>query len=149
MSTTYRAIDWNRQKRLYDLALGGLLLLGFATFIVVSWLRSPNTTVETVILRGTAVTALLLLHIILAIGPLARLDPRFLPILYNRRHLGVTMFLLALVHSVFATVQFHALGNENPLVSVFTAYGVTTTSSPAADLIPGIFRSSRLVPEPW
>lgn len=42
MSTTYRAIDWNRQKRLYDLALGGLLLLGFATFIVVSWLRSPT-----------------------------------------------------------------------------------------------------------
>lgn len=83
-----------------------------------------DTTVETVaILRGTAVTALLLLHIILAIGPLARLDPRFLPILYNRRHLGVTMFLLALVHSVFATVQFNALGNENPLVSVFTAYG--------------------------
>ncbi len=58
----------------------------------------------------------------LAIGPLARLDARFLPLLYNRRHLGVTMFLLALVHGVFAVVQFHALGDEDPLVSVFTAY---------------------------
>jgi hypothetical protein len=114
MSTTYRAIDWNRQKRLYDLALGGLLLLGFATFIVVSWLRSPNTTVETVILRGTAVTALLLLHIILAIGPLARLDPRFLPILYNRRHLGVTMFLRARSQRSLPSTP-DALGNENPL----------------------------------
>jgi nitrite reductase/ring-hydroxylating ferredoxin subunit len=53
---------------------------------------------------------------------LARLDRRFLPLLYNRRHLGVTMFLVALVHGVFAIVQFHALGDENPLVSVFTAY---------------------------
>jgi len=36
-----------------------------------------------------------LLHIILSIGPLCRLDSRFLPLLYNRRHLGVTMFLLS------------------------------------------------------
>jgi methionine sulfoxide reductase heme-binding subunit len=35
----------------------------------------------------------------------------------------VTMGLLALVHGVFAIIQFHALGNTNPLVSVFTAYG--------------------------
>jgi nitrite reductase/ring-hydroxylating ferredoxin subunit len=33
------------------------------------------------------------------------------------------MALLALVHGVFAIIQFHALGNANPLVSVFTAYG--------------------------
>jgi DMSO/TMAO reductase YedYZ heme-binding membrane subunit/nitrite reductase/ring-hydroxylating ferredoxin subunit len=65
----------------------------------------------------------LLLHVILAIGPLARLNSRFLPLLYNRRHLGVTMALLALVHGVFAIIQFHALGDTNPLVSVFTAYG--------------------------
>lgn len=32
------------------------------------------------------------------------------------------MFLLALVHAVVAVVQFHALGNENPLLSVFTSY---------------------------
>jgi sulfoxide reductase heme-binding subunit YedZ len=33
------------------------------------------------------------------------------------------MALLAFVHGVFATIQFHALGDANPLVSVFTAYG--------------------------
>ncbi len=122
MSASYRAIDWNRQKRLYDLTLGGLLALGLGLFIGVSLLASPNVTAETLIIRGCSVSALLLLHVILCIGPLARLDPRFLPLLYNRRHLGVTMFLLALVHGGFAIVQFHALGNENPLVSVFTAY---------------------------
>ena len=55
------------------------------------------------------------------IGPLARLDIRFLPLLYNRRHLGVSMFLIALIHGVFSIVQFHALGDINPIVSVFTS----------------------------
>ena len=40
----------------------------------------------------------MLLHVVLCIGPLARLDRRFLPLLYNRRHLGVLMFTLALAH---------------------------------------------------
>ena len=122
MSLAYRAIDWNRQKRLYDLTLGGVLALSLGMFVGVSLLVSPNVTAETLVIRGCSVSALLLLHVILCIGPLARLNARFLPLLYNRRHLGVTMFLLALVHGVFAIVQFHALGNENPLVSVFTAY---------------------------
>ncbi len=100
----------------------GLILVGLAVFVGVSLWRSPYATAETLILRGCAVSAFLLLHVILCIGPLARLDARFLPLLYNRRHLGVTMFLLALVHGVFSVVQFHALGDENPLVSVFTAY---------------------------
>jgi len=123
VSLAYRAIDWNRQKRLYDLTLGGLLALGLGTFIGVSLLGSPRVTLETLLIRGCAVTALLLLHVILSLGPLARLDARFLPLLYNRRHLGVTLFLLALIHGAFALVQFHALGDANPIVSVFTAYG--------------------------
>ena len=122
MSLHYRPIDWNRQKRFYDGTLAALLTLSLGGFIAVSLAANPNLTAETLIIRGTSVTALLLLHVILCIGPLARLDRRFLPLLYNRRHLGVTMFLLALVHGVFALVQFHALGDTNPLVSVFTAY---------------------------
>ncbi len=43
-------------------------------------------------------------------------------LLYNRRHLGVTAFLLALVHGAFALIQFHAGGNLNPLVGVLTSY---------------------------
>ena len=82
----------------------------------------PATTAETFVIRFTSIAAIILLHIILAIGPLARLDRRFLPLLYNRRHLGVTMFLLALVHGAFAVIQFHAGGNLNPLVSVLTSY---------------------------
>jgi nitrite reductase/ring-hydroxylating ferredoxin subunit len=122
MSSTYSAIDWNPQKRRYDLAVGGLVLLAVVPFAAVTAFVSPNVTAETVVIRASAVTALLLLHLVLAIGPLARLDRRFLPLLYNRRHLGVTLFVFGLLHAAFAVVQFHALGDVNPLVSVFTAY---------------------------
>ncbi len=122
MSATYRAVDWNRQKRVYDVTLLTFLSAGLISFAGVAWWRSPDFTVETVLIRSTAVAALLLLHVILAIGPLSRLEPRFLPLLYNRRHLGVTLFVLALTHGALVVVQFHALGNVNPLVSVFTAY---------------------------
>jgi nitrite reductase/ring-hydroxylating ferredoxin subunit/DMSO/TMAO reductase YedYZ heme-binding membrane subunit len=119
MSVAYRAVNWNRQKLIYD----GLLALGVATYLglfVVLTLRDPNATIETALIRGLGTAALVLLHLILCIGPLARLDPRFLPLLYNRRHLGVTMCLLALVHFAAALVQFHSLGDVNPLVSVLT-----------------------------
>jgi nitrite reductase/ring-hydroxylating ferredoxin subunit/DMSO/TMAO reductase YedYZ heme-binding membrane subunit len=63
----------------------------------------------------------LLLHIILSIGPLTRINKKFLPLLYNRRHLGVTMFLIALIHGSFCILQFHSQGNINPFLSLFTS----------------------------
>ena len=52
------------------------------------------------ILRETGSCAMVLLHLILGIGPLCRVEPRFLPVLFNRRHLGVMTFLIALVHGL-------------------------------------------------
>ena len=122
MSVGYSGIQWNRQKRWYDLVLIAALLGALGGFIGLGALFRPNLTIETLILRGTALAAFVLLHVILCIGPLARLDRRFLPLLFNRRHLGVAMFLLALTHATFSILQFHALGNINPLISVFTSY---------------------------
>ena len=119
MAVTYKPILWNRQKKIYDrlLWLGILLIMGsFAAFELAF---HPTITVETLIIRATAFTAIILLHIILLIGPLCRLDRRFLPLLYNRRHLGVSMFLIALIHGAFSIIQFHALGDTNPIASVF------------------------------
>jgi nitrite reductase/ring-hydroxylating ferredoxin subunit/DMSO/TMAO reductase YedYZ heme-binding membrane subunit len=118
---TYQAVGWNRQKRIYDrtLLLGVALFLG--AFVAGNLALHPNLTIETGLIRGLGVTAIVLLHVILAIGPLCRLDARFLPLLYNRRHMGVTMFLLALAHGAFAIVQYHALGELNPLVSLFVS----------------------------
>ena len=118
MSLSYKAVGWNRQKRVYDLTLLAGVVLYLAVFIGLGAALHPNATIETLIIRALATAAFLLLHIILSIGPLCRLNPRFLPLLYNRRHLGVTMFILALGHSVFGILQFHILGDVNPLVSV-------------------------------
>jgi methionine sulfoxide reductase heme-binding subunit len=87
-------------------------------FLAVGFSLDGNATAETLIIRACGTAALLLLHVVLSIGPLSRIDKRYLPLLYNRRHLGVATFLLGLVHGVFALVQFHALGDVNPLVSV-------------------------------
>jgi len=121
MSTEYRAISWNRQKRIYDLVVVCLLLSYVLVFVGVGALRNPTATAETLLIRGLGTAAFLLLHVVLCIGPLARLDRRFLPLLYNRRHLGVTTFLVGLAHGGFALIQFHALGNVNPLVSLFVS----------------------------
>ena len=123
MSLTYRAVDWNRHKRYYDTALAVLVLVPVAVYTLVTLWRSPEATAETLVIRSCALAAILLLHITLCIGPLARLNPQFLPFLYNRRHLGVTVFSLGLVHAGLAVFQFHALGNDNPLISTLTAYG--------------------------
>jgi nitrite reductase/ring-hydroxylating ferredoxin subunit/DMSO/TMAO reductase YedYZ heme-binding membrane subunit len=121
MSVHYEVILWNGQKRIYDACMAGLVIMYVVAFIGVGALVDSNATEETLIIRAFGTAALLLLHVILCIGPLCRLDARFLPLLYNRRHMGVTMFLLALVHGVFSIVQFHALGDVNPLVSVLSS----------------------------
>ena len=119
MSIQYQAVGWNRQKKIYDSVLAAGVVLYLATFVGVGALLHPTATAETPLIRGFGTLALLLLHVILCIGPLCRLDPRFLPLLYNRRHLGVAMFAMALVHGVFSLIQFHALGDVSPLVSLF------------------------------
>jgi nitrite reductase/ring-hydroxylating ferredoxin subunit/DMSO/TMAO reductase YedYZ heme-binding membrane subunit len=121
MSVQYGAIGWNRQKKIYDAVFVVLLVLYLALFVGLGALLNPNATAETLLIRGFGTAAYLCLNVVLCIGPLARLDRRFLPLLYNRRHLGVTTFLLGLAHGGFALFQFHALGNKNPLVSLFVS----------------------------
>ena len=126
MSVHYQAVGWNRQKRIYDFVLAGGIFTYLAIFAGLGAMLYPTATAETLLIRGFGTLAFVLLHLILCIGPLCRLDRRFLPLLYNRRHLGVAMFLVALVHGVFSIVQFHALGDVSPLVSLFvsnTRYG--------------------------
>jgi nitrite reductase/ring-hydroxylating ferredoxin subunit/DMSO/TMAO reductase YedYZ heme-binding membrane subunit len=121
MSVQYSAISWNRQKKLYDLTIVSSLVLYISLFAGIGAWRNPYATAETLLIRGLGTAAFLLLNVVLCIGPLARLDRRFLPLLYNRRHLGVATFLTGCAHGVFSIFQFHALGNVNPLVSLFTS----------------------------
>src|ERR1044071_2468847 len=107
MSTSYQAVGWNRQKKRYDWILFGVCVVYVGLFVGISLAFNPDMTFETLLIRSTSTLALVLLHVILSIGPLVRLDRRFLPLLYNRRHLGVTMFSVAAIHGGFAVYQFH------------------------------------------
>ena len=118
MSAAYKAVNWNRQKFRYDGVLAAAVLATLLASVGVTLGLDTDATLETALIRGLGATAFALLTVILLLGPLARLDRRALPLLYNRRHLGVTMALLALAHATFALVQFHALGDVNPFVSL-------------------------------
>ena len=121
MSHQYQAISWNRQKRFYDLTIIAGVTIYMALFVGLSAFLFPYATAETMLIRATGSAAFLLLHVVLCIGPLCRLDSRFLQLLYNRRHLGVITFLLGAFHGVFAIIQFHSLGDTDPLVSLLTS----------------------------
>jgi nitrite reductase/ring-hydroxylating ferredoxin subunit/DMSO/TMAO reductase YedYZ heme-binding membrane subunit len=121
MSETYKGIGWNRQKIFYDLVLWGGIIVYLGIFVGLGFALNPTATAETLLIRGFATAAFILLHIVLIIGPLARLSDKFLPLLYNRRHLGVTTFVVGAIHGVFATFQFHAFGDLNPIVSILVS----------------------------
>jgi methionine sulfoxide reductase heme-binding subunit len=121
VSTSYQAVGWNRQKKIYDWILFSFCVVYIVVFAGLTLVFNPQVTFETLLIRSSSTLALLLLTIILSIGPLCRINKKFLPLLYNRRHLGVTMFTVAFMHGAFGIFQFHALGNINPLVSLFTS----------------------------
>ena len=121
MGLDYQSILWNKHKKVYDKLIAIGMLFYLVVFFVLSFVTNPEVTAETIIIRAFGSLAILMLHLILVIGPLTRLNTRFLPLLYNRRHLGVAMFLAALIHGVFAIIQNHALGIVNPIYSIFTS----------------------------
>ncbi|MEK6151781.1 Rieske 2Fe-2S domain-containing protein [Flavobacteriaceae bacterium 3-367] len=129
MGLDYRPVLWNKHKKVYDKWIAVSVLLYLLVFIGISLGTNAEITAETLIIRAFGTLAIALLHVVLAIGPLARLNSRFLPVLYNRRHLGVSMFLAALVHGAFSIIQFHTLGNVNAFRALFTSnmdYGSLT-----------------------
>ncbi|MEO1038114.1 MAG: Rieske 2Fe-2S domain-containing protein [Pseudomonadota bacterium] len=121
MSVGFQAVQWNRFKIGYDIVLWGGSVAVMSAFIVLTASNQPageSFHPVQLVLRALAFTAFTLLHITLAIGPLARLSDRFKPLLYNRRHLGVTVFVFGLLHAALATLWYHGFSPENPLVSI-------------------------------
>ncbi|HWD18085.1 MAG TPA: Rieske 2Fe-2S domain-containing protein [Verrucomicrobiae bacterium] len=121
MGVAYVAVQWNRQKKVYDAALVGGVAAYLALFAIVTEMLFPHVTEEILLMRAFGSAAFLLLHVILCMGPLARLHPKFLPLLYNRRHAGVACFLLGLAHSGLIVATYHAAGDVNPILSVFVS----------------------------
>ena len=131
MSVGYKAVQWNRTKIIYDLILWTTVALYIFGFMTVTQAIGSDLDIRGVRIRAYGSAAFLLLHVILSIGPLTRLNPKFYPLLFNRRHMGVTMFFLALIHvaglnlPLFpwnfqgALTWYHDFGNLDPLVSLF------------------------------
>src|SRR5262245_36052951 len=129
MGIEYRAVQWNRQKRIYDTVLVGAVAAYLVLFALVTKSLFPRVTDEIMLMRAFGSASFLLLHIILCIGPLCRLNPAFLPLLYNRRHAGVTMFTLALVHAVLVVATYHAASDTNPILSIFVSSSINGSVS--------------------
>jgi len=121
MALEYKLVIWNTFKKQYDKIIAISMLSYIIVFALLTFALNSETSIETLLIRAFGSLALILLHIILAIGPLSRLNNKFLPLLYNRRHLGVSMFLATLIHGGFSMFQFHALGDTNPIYSLFTS----------------------------
>jgi methionine sulfoxide reductase heme-binding subunit len=121
MSVGYKAVSWNRQKRIYDTILMTGVMMYLGIFIGLGSVFHPYATIETLLIRAFATAAFVLLTIVLCIGPLCRLDSRFLPLLYNRRHLGVTTFLLGFVHAIVGSIQFHSQADTSPFLSILVS----------------------------
>src|SRR5271165_917747 len=101
MSVGFRAVQWNRKKIVYDGVLLLVVPLFIAAFAALHWRWHPPKDLPEAIdiwIRAFGTCAFLMLTAILLIGPLARLNRRFLPLLHNRRHFGVLTFLVACIH---------------------------------------------------
>jgi hypothetical protein len=68
MSHTYRAVGWNAHKRAYDVVAASGALAMVAAVAGGTWWRFPQVTIETALIRGFGVAALILLHAALSIG---------------------------------------------------------------------------------
>ena len=125
----YVPVQWGANKYVYD----AVVLLCIVAYVLI-FLRLGAAAAEVtrpidgqiLRIRAFGSCAFLMLTVILCIGPLARLDRRFLPLLYNRRHFGVLTALVALTHAVYVLNWYFAFSPTPPLeglLSANTSYG--------------------------
>jgi sulfoxide reductase heme-binding subunit YedZ len=133
VSEGYRAVGWNRFKIQYDAWMLAGMLMFLAAFTVATILTSAAGEIPTplqLLIRASGALAFAMLSLVLCVGPLSRLSPRWLPVLYNRRHLGVATFVMALLHAVLVLIWYHGFGVLDPLTSLLV-------SNPRYDAIAG------------
>lgn len=124
MSVKYTPVQWNKIKWQYN----GVMLAGVTAFLVLflyvtpdvlNYERAINSQIHNA--RAFGACAFLMLSIILCIGPLARLDTRFIPLLYNRRHFGVMTAFVALTHAGFIMDWYFAFSSSAKIEGLLMA----------------------------
>ncbi len=123
MSARYVPVGWNASKLVYD----AILLIAVAIYIVVFLWLAPRYQHVTLPLdeysarmAAFGTCAFFLLTAILCIGPAARLDRRFLPLVYNRRHFGVLTCAVALTHANAALDWYFSYSPLDPYVALLS-----------------------------
>ncbi|MCB2096386.1 MAG: ferric reductase-like transmembrane domain-containing protein [Parvularculaceae bacterium] len=124
MGVKYQGVQWNGNKVVYDLYMLVALALFMGVFMTIGMTVHPSghqADAVVLLIRALGCAAFLMLTVVLTIGPLARMNPRFLPFLYNRRHLGVMTFLVAAAHFGLTVLWYHSSGPLNPFVSLLVS----------------------------
>lgn len=124
MSVKYIPVQWNTNKYIYD----AVMLIGAGLFLYVFLYWTPETldharpiTPQIHNARAFGACAFVMLTVILCIGPLARLDERFLPLLYNRRHFGVMTAFVAITHASYIVDWYFAFSPTDKFAAVLSA----------------------------
>jgi nitrite reductase/ring-hydroxylating ferredoxin subunit/DMSO/TMAO reductase YedYZ heme-binding membrane subunit len=118
VSVKYVGVQWTRAKIVYDVVVVASVAafiqvferVGAATLHGDRYLSPPVLE-----MRAFGTCAFLMISAILSIGPLARLDKRFAPLLYNRRHLGVVTCGVALAHAYHVLGFYYAYSSDRPI----------------------------------
>tara|TARA_R110002110_G_scaffold3151_5_gene16232 strand:+ start:846 stop:1910 length:1065 start_codon:yes stop_codon:yes gene_type:complete len=129
VSVRYVPVQWNRNKWIYDAvmlaAIGGFLwIFLYVTPGLLGHEKPVSGPIHNA--RAFGACAFLMLTVILCIGPLARLDRRFLPLLYNRRHFGVMTLFVAISHAASVLnwyFAFSPVSKYEGLLSANSSYG--------------------------
>ncbi len=124
MSVKYIPVQWNRNKWIYD----AVMLAGVAAFLWVFLYVAPEALSHEPAInpqihnaRAFGACAFVMLTVILCIGPAARLDRRFLPLLYNRRHFGVMTTFVAITHAGYILNWYFAFSDSGKVVGLLSA----------------------------
>ncbi|MEM0986398.1 MAG: Rieske 2Fe-2S domain-containing protein [Pseudomonadota bacterium] len=124
MAHGYRAVTWTSFKVHFDRWMLAGIALYLIVFIAITSATQPPGESFTPLqlgMRATGTLSFLMLTFILMIGPLARMSKRFKPFLYNRRHLGVATFTIALLHAAMVLLWYHGFSELNVFVSLFAS----------------------------
>lgn len=79
----------------------------------------------TLIIRTASITSFFLIHLVLLIGPWSYFSDKIIKLYEQRRHLGVTVFLLGWLHASFVLANYFKGSIQNSLSLVFTFFGYT------------------------
>ncbi|MEM9839293.1 MAG: ferric reductase-like transmembrane domain-containing protein [Pseudomonadota bacterium] len=121
MAHDYKSVTWTPFKKSYDLVLLLVVVTFLGVFIAGAIVGQPEgESVHPVqlVIAATGTLSFLMLTFILSIGPLARFTDRMKPVLYNRRHLGVATFTIALLHAGLVLMWYHGFSETNAFVSL-------------------------------